>query len=48
MKKSTPGALPENGSTMMKLEGIYETFNLHRPEDFKGHSLSVSDIVVLP
>lgn len=32
---------------MMKLEGIYETFNLHRPEDFTGHSLSVSDIVVL-
>ena len=27
------------------LDGIYEVFNLHRPNDFKGHSLSVSDIV---
>lgn len=46
-EKVYTGTLPENGSTMMKLEGIYETFNLHRPEDFTGHSLSVSDIVVL-
>ena len=29
------------------LEGIYEKFNFDRPEDFKGHSLSVSDVVVL-
>ena len=27
------------------LEGIYEVFNLYLPNDFKGHSLSVSDIV---
>ena len=27
------------------LDGIYEVFNLHYPKDFKGHSLSVSDIV---
>lgn len=27
------------------LEEIYEEFNLNRPTDFKGHSLSVSDIV---
>ena len=46
-EKVYTGTLPENVSTMMKLEGIYETFNLHRPEDFTGHSLSVSDIVVL-
>ena len=26
---------------------LYETFNLRRPEDFRGHSLSVSDIVAL-
>lgn len=39
--------VPEDGSIMMKLENIYKTFNLHRPEDFKGHSLSVSDVVVL-
>lgn len=29
------------------LESIYARFNLDRPADFKGHSLSVSDIVVL-
>ena len=29
------------------LETIYERFNIHRPEDFTGHSLSVSDVVVL-
>lgn len=26
---------------------IFEMFNINRPEDFKGHSLSVSDIVRL-
>ena len=31
----------------MTLESIFERFNIDRPEDFKGHSLSVSDIVVL-
>ena len=29
------------------LEALYEKFNIDHPEDFKGHSLSVSDIVVL-
>ena len=29
------------------LEAIYERFNIQRPEDFTGHSLSVSDVVVL-
>ena len=29
------------------LEAIYERFNLQRPADFTGHSLSVSDVVVL-
>lgn len=29
------------------LESIYEKFNIDRPADFKGHSLSVSDVVVL-
>ncbi len=28
------------------LDGIYERFNLNRPEDFTGHSLSVSDVIV--
>ena len=29
------------------LESIFTKFNTDRPEDFKGHSLSVSDVVVL-
>ena len=29
------------------LEDLYAKFNLDRPEDFHGHSLSVSDIIVL-
>lgn len=29
------------------LEDIYRRFNIDHPEDFKGHSLSVSDVVVL-
>lgn len=31
----------------MSLERIFEKFNFDRPEDFRGHSLSVSDVVVL-
>ena len=29
------------------LENIFIKFNVSHPEDFKGHSLSMSDIVVL-
>ena len=29
------------------LEAIYERFNIQRPADFTGHSLSVSDVVVI-
>lgn len=29
------------------LNKIFEEFNLYHPADFKGHSLSVSDIVVV-
>lgn len=29
------------------LENLFEKFNIHRPQDFKGRSMSVSDIVVL-
>lgn len=28
------------------LDSLYEKFNLFRPEDFTGHSLSVSDVIV--
>ena len=27
------------------LDGIFTMFNMYRPDDFHGHSLSVSDIV---
>ena len=29
------------------LDSIYERFNLYHPADFRGHSLSVSDVIVL-
>ena len=34
-------------SQMEKLNAIYEKFNIDHPADYRGHSLSVSDIVVL-
>ena len=34
-------------SQMATLERLYEIFNLNRPGDFTGHSLSVSDIVAI-
>ena len=30
-----------------ELENIYTKFNIDRPDDFKGHSLSISDVVVI-
>lgn len=41
------GDLDRRGDTQDKLNELYETFNIRRPEDFRGHSLSVSDIVAL-
>lgn len=35
--------IAEPGET---LDSLYEKFNLFRPEDFTGHSLSVSDVIV--
>ena len=29
------------------LEDLYTRFNLQRPEDYRGHSMSVSDLVIL-
>ena len=29
------------------LEDIFERFNINRPNDFHGHSLSVSDVIVI-
>lgn len=41
------GELTQKGDQIDVLEGLYTKFNIDRPEDFKGHSLSVSDIVAL-
>ena len=41
------GTLDRRGDTQDRLNELYETFNIRRPEDFRGHSLSVSDIVAL-
>ena len=42
-------AIPETGSHNPSaiMEDLYAKFNLYRPDDFHGHSLSVSDVVVL-
>ncbi|MDR1541323.1 MAG: hypothetical protein LBU32_25680 [Clostridiales bacterium] len=40
------GPLPDVDKGRL-LEHLYEQFNLHHPADFVGHSLSVSDVVVL-
>lgn len=39
--------LPPYTDQNMMLEGLYEKFNIDHPSDFRGHSLSVSDIVAL-
>lgn len=39
--------LPAYESRYQFLESVYARFNIDRPEDFKGHSLSVSDIVAI-
>lgn len=36
-----------NVGRVQTLESIWEKFNIDHPKDFKGHSLSVSDVVVL-
>lgn len=43
------GPLPHESSDndLMILENLFIRFNLQHPEDFRGHSLSVSDVVVL-
>ena len=46
-KKVYEGEVPEMFDLPMVLESIFEKFNLHHPSDFYGHSLSVSDVVVL-
>ena len=41
------GTLPQAKAVPPTLEDLYVTFNQNRPEDFCGHSLSVSDIIAV-
>ena len=41
------GAWTKDGSQVEKLEDLYRIFNVEHPQNFVGHSLSVSDIVAL-
>ena len=41
------GALPERGDVDQKLEQLFEQFNIAHPSDFRGHSLSISDVVAI-
>lgn len=41
------GEIESKGSVMATLEELFFIFNMRHPSDFKGHSLSVSDVVLL-
>ena len=45
-KKTYEGTI-ESERGLTAVEELFEKFNIDRPDDFKGHSLSVSDIIVL-
>ena len=45
-EKVYEGEIEEQESVEVTLDTIYTLFNIgHRPSDFKGHSLSVSDVI---
>lgn len=41
------GTLENAGTPTAQMEELFLKFNLYHPEDFRGHSMSVSDIVAL-
>ena len=41
------GEIEPKGSVMATLEELFYIFNMRHPSDFRGHSLSVSDVVYL-
>ena len=45
-KKTYEGTI-EGLDALYVLEDLFEIFNIRHPEDFRGHSLSVSDVVKL-
>lgn len=42
-----PPALASCKTPEAILEGLYTRFNPNRPDDFRGHSLSLSDVIAL-
>ena len=42
-----PDAVLHLGQPEAMLESLYSCFNMDRPQDFRGHSLSVSDVIAL-
>jgi len=46
-KKVYEGEVQEEKDLLHTLDSLFRTFNLNHPDDFKGHSMSVSDVVVL-
>jgi len=46
-KKVYEGEVEDQGSILKTLDHLFEKFNLYHPEDFRGHSLSVSDVINL-
>lgn len=44
---ATPLSALDSKDTAQLLEQVFERFNIDRPEDFAGHSLSMSDVVLL-
>ncbi len=46
-KKVYEGEVEDQGSVLKTLNHLFEKFNYQPPSDFHGHSLSVSDVVVL-
>ena len=45
--ESNTGGFMDYGNARTNLDMFYQRFNVNHPADFKGHSLSVSDIVAL-
>jgi len=41
------GEIEDAGSDKAVLDCLFETFNINRPDDFHGHSLSMSDVIML-
>lgn len=46
-KKVYEGEVEDQGGDLKTLDHLFGVFNIHHPKDFRGHSLSVSDVVRL-